>query len=1120
MTFNSILAAQTDFSIGESVLTVGKLVKDAESAGAKAVAITDTMSVTAMIDFTSRCKKAGIKPVIGVRLRLVDDHMARKVKGEKWRQQEWFVTAYVKSEKGLMWVFKMLSIANDEDHFYFTPKLSVKEFAQETMNVGGDDLAIVLGGPHALLTHPKVDQIMTIVSNSLGQDNVFVGLTPINIPYFDSMNALAVKLAQDKGYPLISTRPAYYGKGDSAAAEVMNEISKNGDMGSIWHNSPYYDDAHVLDAATFGRETAQAGLRLAKQRGLKDMNAYVRAAVENTIRLVDSISFEWQKQAPSLPVMAPNEFAALTKLCVEGFRKRFAAPVFGHQPSMQELSDVYKPRLAYELEVLKTLGFSGYFLLVHDVVSFAKSSGILVGPGRGSVGGSLVAYLVGITDCDPIRFGLMFERFINPSRIDLPDADLDFMSERRHEVVDYLIEKYGKARVAGISNFGTLGAASAIRDVSRIFKLPEFEYRCSKFVPKKNGQPLELADAAAAVPEIAAFRDKQTELWPVMEKLEGVIRNMAQHAAGVVVAGCDLVERSVVESRKGSAVVNWDKRIVEDQGLIKMDLLGLSTLDLIDLTLQYCRKRHSKKIDLMRIPLDDEKVLANFAAGLTNGVFQFESGGMKRLLRELGKDGSITFDDITAATALYRPGPMESGMMDSYWKRKQGLESVEYPHEVTEEILKPTFGTMVYQEQVMKISQVVAGYTGAEADTLRKIMGKKEPDKMALQRGKFVDGAVATIKADKDWAESLFDDIAKFAGYGFNKSHSVEYTLISYQVMWLKTYYPVEFFAAALTLMKEDNLPGLLRDASRLGITIDMPDVNHSTERFEIVTDTRLVIPFTRVKGIGERTAVAIVEARKAGPFTSMADFEAKARGRNCNVGHIKKLDEIGAFANIEPGQKPTTHPDRILSQRELIPGLVSALVPVNRSMLKDKDTKLAIVDLVREWQANHGPNGDNDGFPVKTVIGRNMKFMVITDAPTNGEERDGSLTTGNSFIATQEALDSADLGKGDGYWTSMIKRTKKGKQITPDEIERYAPYLNRELELLKPPVVVLLGSNVVRRFLPDFKGKASEAAGEVVYLKEFDANFVIGFSPGEIYHNPEKQDDLNKVFARVAEIV
>jgi DNA polymerase III subunit alpha len=1119
--FHSVLAAQSDFSIGESVLTIERMVREAEAAGLKVVGMTDTMSVTGLIDLTTRCQKAGIKPVIGCRLRLVDDHEKRKVKGEKWRQQEWFLTLYVKSEAGLMRIFKMLSIANDEDHFYFNPKLSVKELVPHLKGLTGADLAVLVGGAHSFITHPDAGTVMGQIAAEIGQENVYIGLTPLNIPYYDSLNAIAVQMSQKAGYPLLAARPALYPKGDAIAAEVMSEVIKNGDMGSIWHNAPHYSDAHILSEMEFIREVKEMGVRLTKRRGVADMGLRVREALANTEKLAGEVSFEWKKKAPSLPKMAENEFAELVRLCKLGWKIRFSDKVFGHQPTPQEQADVYKPRLAYELEVLKTLGFSGYFLLTHDVVNFAKTNGILVGPGRGSVGGSLVAYLVGITDCDPIRFDLMFERFINPSRIDLPDADLDFMSVRRHEVVEYLTSKYGKERVAGITNFSTLGAASAIRDVSRIFKLSEVEYRCSKFVPKKNGQPVSLEEAADTVPEIGTFRSQQAALWPVMEQLEGVIRNLGQHAAGLVVAGCDLTERAVIENRKGSAVVNFDKRTVEDQGLIKLDLLGLATLDLIDLALQYCRQRHSKKIDLMRIDLEDRKVLDNFAQGLTNGVFQYESGGMKKLLRELGEDGTLSFDNLAAASALYRPGPMESGMMDSFSKRKRGIESVEYPHAVTEEILKPTFGTMVYQEQVMKISQVVAGYTGAEADTLRKIMGKKEPDKMALQRDKFVDGAVAKLGVDRGWAEDLFDDIAKFAGYGFNRSHSVEYALISFQVMWLKTHYPVEFFAAALTLMKEDNLPGLLRDAAKLGITVDMPDVNHSTERFEIVTDTRLVIPFTRIKGIGERTAVAIVQERKAnGPFRSKADFEARVRGRNCNVGHMTKLDTVGAFATIEPSQKPTTHPDRIKEQRDLIPGLVSAIVPVNHEMHKDKASKVKIIELCKDWQANHGPNGDGDGFPVKTVIGKTMRFMVVTDAPTNGEERDGMLTSGQSFMSIQTALDEAGLGRRDAYWTALIKRTKKGKQITPDEIQRYEPYLAQELEILKPPVIVLLGSTAVRHFIPDFKGKASDSAGEVVYCEGLDANFVIGFSPGEIYHAPEKQEDLNRVFARVAEIL
>lgn len=1116
---HSVLAAQSDFSIGESILTIDRLVEDAKKAGAKAAALTDTMSVTGMIDFTNRCKKAELKPLIGARIRLVDDHKLRKVRGEKWRQSEWFVTYYALSEAGIMNLFKMLSLANDEDHFYFTAKLSVDEFTSAMTKMTKDDVAVVLGGPHSLAAHKNASGIIHILSGAIGKENVFMGITPIDIPYYDTLNAISLTTARAEGLPLMVTRPAYYGRGDSDAAEVMAEIAKNGDMNSMWHNSPYFRDAHVLNSDEMKEATIAAFKRLKDRRGLELRVEEVKAALTAGDRLVQLVTFEWKKQPPSLPKMAENEYAALVGLCVTGFKERLSQPVFGHQPTPQELKDVYTPRLKYELEVLKTLGFAGYFLLVHDVVSFAKSSGILVGPGRGSVGGSLVAYLLGITDCDPIRFGLLFERFINPSRLDLPDADLDFMSARRHEVVDYLVKKYGDARVAGISNFGTLGASSAIRDVCRVFRLPEFEYRCSKFVPKKHGNSASLEEAAEQVAEIGAFRDKHVELWPVMQKLEGVIRNMAQHAAGVVVAGVDLTERAVVERRKESAVVNWDKRIVEDQGLIKMDILGLSTLDLIDLTMQYIRGRHSKKVNLMRIPLDDEKVLDNFAKGLTAGIFQFESGGMRRLLKELGADGTITFEDITAATALYRPGPMESGMMDSYWKRKQGIESVDYDHVSMEPILKPTFGTMVYQEQVMQISQVIAGYSGADADKLRKIMGKKQPEEMQKERGKFVSGAIATIGCDEEWANALFDKIAEFAGYGFNKSHSCEYALISYQSMWLKTYYPVEFFAAALTLMAEDKLPGILKDASRLGISVDMPDINHSTARFEIVTDTRLVIPFTNIKGIAERTANAIVEARKAGPFTSMAEFETRARNRNCNVGHIRKLDMVGAFAGIEPSQKPANHPDRIMDQKELIPGLVTAVVPVNRDMHRDKASKLEALKLCNEWIDKYGPNGEGDGYPVKVAMGKNMAFMVVTDAPNANEEQNG-MTDTQAFSPVTLALDLTGLSKSDGYWTALIKRAKKGKQVSPDEIAKYSPYLAREIELLKPPVIVAMGSATVRHFFPDFRGKASEAAGQVIYHKELDANIVIGFSPGEIYHAPEKQLDMNKVFERVYEIL
>jgi DNA polymerase III subunit alpha len=395
-------------------------------------------------------------------------------------------------------------------------------------------------------------------------------------------------------------------------------------------------------------------------------------------------------------------------------------------------------------------------------------------------------------------------------------------------------------------------------------------------------------------------------------------------------------------------------------------------------------------------------------------------------------------------------------------------------------------------------------------------MGKKLPEEMAKERGKFVAGCMATVGSTEEWADELFDKIAGFAGYGFNKSHSVEYTLISYQAMFLKTYFPVEFFASALSLMKEDKLPAILKDCAKFGVEVDMPDINLSTDQFEILTDTRLAIPFNRVKGIGENTAKAIMEARKAGPFSSRKDLEGRVERRKCNIGHIEKLDKIGAFARIEPGQPGAKDPIRIKDQRDLIPGLIASAVPIERKLARDKETKAKLGEMVASYRAEH----ELDGVCVKPMMGGSAKFMVIYDAPNSGEDRQGQMTQSEAFSSTLAALLENELEKADGYYTALIKRPKEGKQVSAKEIDKFLPYLKVELDLLKPPVIVMCGSQVVRHFIPDLKGKASEHAGKVVYHKELDANLVIGFNPGEIYHDPDKQELLNDVFKSVAELV
>lgn len=1117
---HSILAARTDFSIGESILSPEHLVQHAVEAGARAVAMTDTMNVTGMIDFTKRAKKADLKPIIGTRLRLVDDPTWRPGEGEKKKHmpRAYFVTVYALTDAGMKAIYRLLTKANSAERFYYEAKLGFGDLTNELREIESTDLAIVLGDAHSVLEHPQYEA--KVKGLSILVEHLYAPLIPVDTPYFGRLNELAIGLIEKGIAKPIVVRPAFYGQGEADSQEIMAAVAGNVKISEPWFKSRHNRDMHVCSPKEL-IEHMKVAIAHLNDRGASKAGVYFKEGLLNTQNLVMAVEYEWTPYEPSLPVMAPDEFVAVLEECKKGWKTRFDGEVFGHKPTDDELDTVYKKRLAYELSVLKRLNFSGYFLLVQDVVRFAKNSGILVGPGRGSVGGSLVAYLMGITDCDPIRFGLLFERFINPERIDLPDADLDFMSERRHEVFDYVFKKYGAARVAGVSNFGTLGAPSAIRDVGRVAGISEREYSVSKFVPKLHGQTVSLPEARAKEAEIESFAKRYDALWPIMERLEGTTRNFSQHAAGIVVAGVDLVERAVIEPRKDGNVVCWDKRMVEDQGLIKMDFLGLSTLDLIKLAMDFVKERHGTTLDLLRIPLDDPKVLENFAQGNTTAIFQFESGGMRRLLKDIGADGVISFDDITAATALYRPGPMESGMMESFSLRKQGHEAVEYDHPLMEDVLAETFGVIVYQEQVMKISQIICGYSGAEADVLRKIMGKKMPEEMRKEKEKFVAGAMATIGCTEEWADALFDKIEGFAGYGFNKSHSVEYALISYQSMYLKTYYTVEFFAAALSILKEEKLLGIIRDAKSFGIDVSMPDINISSDRFEIATNARLVIPFMRIKGISDKATNAILEARKAGPFADKADFLSRVVKRTVNVRVQGALDLVGAFSRIEPGQVPANDPSRIKDQVDLLPGLIAAHVPIDREMHKDKDTKAAIAAVVDEYRAAHGPGAETvDGNPVKPFFGKEADCMIISDAPNAEEEGVGLMGYSKSNGAVIDALDEVSLGREHVYWTALVKRPKRGKQITPEEIAIYQPYLLKEIEILQPRIIVLLGSQTVRSFIPDFKGKASDAAGTVIYSKEYDANFVIGFSPGEIYHDPEKQTNMNAVFESVAELL
>ena len=732
MNINNAISIKSDHSIGESILQIDGIVSKSKEFGFEAIALVDTMSISAMVPFTNQCKKAGIKPIIGCTLRVYDDPRYRKPKkgsGEVEKKNNFYqLKVYVKSDNGLRSLMKLLSKGGSEEYFYYHSRVGLDDVMEL------EDVIVTTGDLFNLFHHPDHVQILKKLKSKF---ETFIEIVPINTPLFDTLNKRAIEACK-RGGALIAGYPILYSEeGDADTLDVLRAITSNAKMDSRSLPIPYTRD-FSFDTP---KKLAERLIALSKRVDME--NADIKSCFENLDWLVSECKYEFKKLDPCLPKMAENEFFKLVEECKKGWEVRFSGKILGHKPLASDMP-IYKERLAYELGVLKKLNFSNYFLVVQNIVNWSKSNGVIVGPGRGSIGGSLVAYLVGISDVDPIRFNLIFERFINPERTDLPDADLDFMSSRRGEVVQYISEHFGSENVAGISNYSTLGPASAIRDVSRVHNLEIFEYACSKQMEKEHGTALSLDESASRVPDIAKFQLGHPKIWNHAVKLEGCMRNLGQHAAGVIVSGEPIVNRAVVTVKDGGLpVVSWDKRVVEDWGLIKMDILGLSTLDVLNMAQMYIKERHGRAIDFLRIPLDEPDVMKAFGKGDTVGVFQFESKGMKKLLKDLAMLTPLTFDDISAATALYRPGPIDAGLVDKFIAVKQGRSLPEYDHPSVEPALKDTYGVMAYQEQVMQVSRDLAGFSLVDADHLRKAIGKKDRVKMQEMKDRFVKGACA-----------------------------------------------------------------------------------------------------------------------------------------------------------------------------------------------------------------------------------------------------------------------------------------------------------------------------------------------------------------------------------------
>lgn len=869
------LHVHTNYSLLDGACEIDRLARRLSELGMKSCAITDHGAMYGVIDFYKKMLAYGIKPIIGAEVYMAERTMQDKEPGVD--DEQYHLVLLAKDIQGYKNLMKLVSLGFTEG-FYYKPRIDMDilaKYSEGLIALSG----CLAGRIPSLLLKGNFDEAKNIalqLNSIFGQDNFFIEVQDHGL--LDQRRIIndLIRLSQETGIPLVATNDVHYiQKEDALAQDVLMCIQTGKTL----------DEENRMKF-----ESSEFYLKSPEE--MASLFSYIPEALENTIRIAESCNVTLDFGTIHLPSFRVPEGLTedeyLNRLCYKGARERYP-----------EITGEIKQRLDYELETIKKMGYSSYFLIVWDFINFARQNGIMVGPGRGSAAGSLVAYCLYITNIDPLKYNLLFERFLNPERISMPDIDVDFCYERRQEVIDYVVRKYGQDRVAQIVTFGTMAARAAIRDVGRVMGYPYGEVdRIAKMVPAELGITIE--NALTLNPELKKLYEENERirrLIDIAKDLEGFPRHASTHAAGVVISKDPIVEHVPLHKLGDSNVTTqYTMTALEELGLLKMDFLGLRTLTVIRDAINIIRRTKNVEINLDKLPLDDKKVYEMLSQGNTAGVFQLESTGMRNLLKELRPE---TFQDVAAIIGLYRPGPLGSGAAEDFIKSKNGLKPIKYLHPKLEPILSETYGIILYQEQAMKIAQELAGFSLAQADILRKAMGKKQQDVMAAQRESFVNGCVKN-GIDKVTAEKIFDEISYFAGYGFNKAHTAAYAVIAYQTAYLKAHFPVEYMAALLTSVidNSDKVAHYINECRHLGIKVLPPDINESYESFTVVSD-KIRFGLTAVKNVGHNVARAIIMARKSeGKFTSFTDFVEKVSG-DLNKKALESLIKSGAFASI-----------------------------------------------------------------------------------------------------------------------------------------------------------------------------------------------------------------------------
>ncbi len=881
------LHVHSDYSLLDGACRIDRLIDRVVELGQTSVALTDHGVLYGAIDFFSAAKAKGIKPLVGCEIYLVEGSRLEKTARLEGEKNIFHMGLLARNERGYANLLKLVSDAHLKG-FYYKPRTDLDTLAAHAEGLIGFSGCLAALVPQLLLQDRWEDARRATgrFVDMFGRENFFIELQDHGIPEQRRIAPLLLRLATEFKLKVVATNDVHYVNRDDAGPHdtmlCIQTGAKLKDENRMRFNAPQF---YLKDRAE-----------------MEHLFAEVPESVRNTQAVAEmcdlSIKFGENRypKYPLPPEVKVDKPAYLKQLCLEGLHRRYgvdyARPTKARDAAQAK---TLVERLDYELGIIAKTGFVDYFLIVWDFIAWAKKQGIPVGPGRGSGAGSLVAYVLGITDIEPLRFGLLFERFLNPERISPPDFDIDFCMRRRDEVIAYVREKYGRECVANIVTFGTLGAKAVIRDVSRVHDLPYAEAdRLAKMIPDELN--IELKTALEKSAELRGEYENNPTAKRIIDQalvLEGMVRNTGKHAAGIIIADRPLSDFVPLLLQEGDITTQFAMDPVQQLGLLKMDFLGLRTLTIIQDAVDSIRRTVDPKFDIEAVPLDDARTFALLNTGRTTGVFQLESGGMQGLCRQLNV-GSI--EEIVALIALFRPGPMD--LIPTYIRGKKEPETVTYPHPLLEDVCRETYGVMVYQEQVMEAARRIAGYTLGGADVLRRAMGKKKQEEMDAQRSVFVEGAKRVNNIPEKKALEIFALLEKFAGYGFNKSHSAAYAILSYRTGYLKANYPVQFMAAVLAseLGNADKIAHFVAEAEAMGLKVLGPDINESRESFTPVGD-KIRFGLGAVKGVGESASQKIIAEREArGPYRDFHDFIARVDGRAINKRVLECLIKTGAF--------------------------------------------------------------------------------------------------------------------------------------------------------------------------------------------------------------------------------